>query len=153
MYIWRLRTLKTHASLLGLAKDVAGLHLKRIKCVIIVSCIPLSDELVTRIRNWLEANVPDFIEFKICTAGKYLGWTLGVSAISISFQEPLKKFTLRVEEVCAGNAPSTTSICRYNQRAVSVLSYVAQFSPPPKEANVADLSHWAVHKILKMPPR
>jgi hypothetical protein len=71
--------------------------------------------------------------------------------VQLSFQYPLSRFVNRVEEVCIGQAPAAVSICTYNQRAVTVLSYVAQFSPPPVEAKLECLFHWAVHKILRMP--
>ena len=62
------------------------------------------------------------------------------------------KFVHRVEEVVSGSAPAALAISRYNQRAVSVLSYVSQFSPPPQQAGLPALDQWAVHKILRMPP-
>ena len=58
----------------------------------------------------------------------------------------------RIHEVVEGKAPSTTSICRYNQRVVPVLSFVSQFACPAPEPNLEDLDQWAVLEILRMPP-
>ena len=43
----QLYRIKCQASVFRLAASVAGLHLKPCKCVIIVSCIPISDATVT----------------------------------------------------------------------------------------------------------
>ena len=127
----QLRTLFLHSSIFNLARKVAGLHLKPSKCVLIISCMFLSDDLKYAIRNWLVENIPEFSEFAICSYGKYLGWWLGVDSVNISYKAPLVKFVHRGEEVVGGKAPATTSIVRYNQRCIPVLSYVAQFAPPP----------------------
>ena len=57
----------------------------------------------------------------------------------------------RVHEVVEGRAPSTTAICRYNQKVIPVVSYVSQLAAPPRSANVPALAQWGVHKILRMP--
>jgi len=147
-----LKTLKTHFSIFNVASQIAGLHLKPSKCVIIVSCCLLTEEVEFAIRSWLRLHVPAFKDFLIQQSGKYLGWNLGVNAVSISFKDPVNKFVHRIEEICSGKAPAATSICRYNQRAISVLSYVAQFAVPPEDVNMSGLAHWAIHRILRMPP-
>jgi len=128
--IYALRTLRTHYSIFNVAALVAGLHLKPSKCVIVISCVHLSSEVKQGIIDWLLIHVPGFAQFKIQESGKYLGWFLGLQSIELSFQEPRVKFVNRIEEICSGKAPAATCICRYNQRAASVFSYVAQFAPP-----------------------
>ena len=81
-----------------------------------------------------------------------MGWHLGVDSVSLSYRDPLKKFISRVPKVTGGKAPAATSIIRYNQRAVPVVSYVSQFASPPTEPKLAQLDHWSVHEILRMPP-
>ena len=66
--------IKCQASIFKLAGAVAGLFLKPAKCVIIVSCVELSDELEAAIRLWLTNNVPEFENFIVASAGKYLGF-------------------------------------------------------------------------------
>ena len=148
----QLSSLRTQASILRLAKAVAGLRLQPCKCVIIVSCIGLLDEIILVIREWLKDNVPEFTEFDIACSGKYLGWYLGVDSVSLSYGDPLKKFISRVHEVTGGKAPAATSIIRYNPRAVLVVSYVSQFASPATDAKLAEIDQWSVHKILRMPP-
>ena len=97
-------------------------------------------------------HVPRFAQFRIQESGKYLGWFLGLQSVELSFQEPRVKFVNRIEEICSGKAPAATCICRYNQRAASVFSYVAQFAPPPDCIKLPNLAHWAIHRILRMPP-
>ena len=63
-----------------------------------------------------------------------------------------KKYSSRVLSICEGKAPSTVSILRYNERAVSVLSYVAQFASPPEYFRIDLKEQHALHKILRLPP-
>ena len=96
------------------------------------SCVELNDEFVAAVKLWLRENFPEFAGFQIAASGiaasgKYLGWTLGVDSAIISYHDPLAKFNKRVLEIADGKAPSTVAFLRYNERAVSVLSYVAQF--------------------------
>ena len=149
----QLERLRTQASIFKLAGEVAGLFLKPSKCIIIVTCCPLSDFLVDAIRAWLAREIPAFKDFIIASSGKYLGWHLGVNGTGLSFNTPLKKLEERVYEVVGGQAPATSSILRYNQRAVIVLSYVSHFSHPPGDANLPEVDMWCVHKILRLPPR
>jgi len=148
-----LHALKTQASIFKIASRVAGLELKPSKCVLIISCIDLTDFVISAIKNWLKVNVPDFASFVIADAGKYLGWILGRNSIHKSFNEPARKYVDAVHEICIGQAPATVALCRYNQRAVPIFSYVAQFADPPKEVDVEGLSQWAVHSVLRMPPQ
>ena len=109
------KTLRTHASIFNLARQVAGLHLKPTKCVLVVSCVTLTEELKFAIRNWLHTNVPEFEDFDIQPSGKYLGWILGADSCRLSYKDPVKKFRLRTEEVFSGGASATASLVRYNQ--------------------------------------
>ena len=143
--------IKTQASIFKLAQSVAGLHLKPCKCFIIITCISISDELISAVKAWLRDNVPEFQDFHISSSGKYLGWYLGRDSVQLSFQDPIKKLVHRVHEVVAGHAPAPTAILRYNQRAVPVLSFVSQFACPPVNTNIPELDQWSVHKFLRMP--
>ena len=51
-----------------------------------------------------------------------------------------------------GDAPAAVSIVRYNQRAVPVLSHLAQFAYPDRSADIARREHLAIHKVLHMAP-
>ena len=145
--------LRCQASIFKLAEVVAGLFLKPAKCVIIVSCVELTDELEAAIRLWLSIKVPEFENFSIASSGKYLGYYLGVNSSLRSFQDPFEKLDQRVFEIVAGNAPVTSGIIRFNQRAVPVLSYVSQFAFPPDSFDMVNKEMWCVHKLLRMPAR
>ena len=147
----QLYRIKCQASVFRLAASLAGLHLKPCECVIIVSCIPISDAIANAIKAWLADNVPDFEDFLIASSAKSLGWFLGVGSSKLSWQEPLQKVTGRVEEIVSANAPATTAILRFNRRAVPVLSFVSQFSHPPVCADLPKLDQWNVHKLLRIP--
>ena len=129
------------------------MRLKPAKCVIIISGCELTQSLIHAVRSWLKANVPDFQDFSITNAGKYLGWYLGRNSIALSFAAPLEKYTSRIQEVVDGSAPATVAIVRYNQRVIPVLSYVAQLAVPSRTIDLAAREHGAIHRILRMPPK
>ena len=51
---------------------------------------------------------------------------------------------------CWGSALLYLAIPRYNQRAVSVLSYVSQFAV--SDADLSSLQQTALHKVFRLPP-
>ena len=144
--------IKRQASIFGLAARVAGLHLKDVKCVLVFTGLEVNEELKAAVTSWLHDNVPAFEHFKVGSSGKFLGWFLGISSSQLSFVDPLKKYSSRVLDICDGKAPSTVSLLRYNQRAVTVLSYVAQFASPPESFGIDLKEQHALHKILRLPP-
>ena len=62
-----------------------------------------------------------------------------------------------MQEVVDGQLPAPQAILRYNQRAVPVLAYVAQFSEPRiNKSKIFDLDareHTAIHRVLRFPPK
>ena len=65
-----LKSLRTHALILALARKVAGLHLEPNKCVIVITCVYPADQICLAVRKWLQTNVPDFRDFQITASGK-----------------------------------------------------------------------------------
>ena len=59
---------------------------------------------------------------------------------------PVTKFKNRVHEINKSGSASRQAISTYNQRAVSVLGYLAQLRAPPKNLRQIELA--GVHKIL-----
>ena len=55
-----LRWFKRQASIFNLAAKIAGLHLKEIKCVLIVSGCELTPDIIHGIRMWLRKHTPSF---------------------------------------------------------------------------------------------
>jgi len=151
--IKHLFALKRQASIFRIAIKACGLHLKPVKCILIFSCIEVNDDFILAVKMWLREHIPEFADFQISSAGKYLGWSLGVDSASISFRDPIAKYNKRVLEVADAKAPSTVAFLKYNDRASTVLSYVAQFATPPVEYNVRRLEYQAKHKLLRIPPQ
>ena len=136
-----LDTLGQQAWNFDLAAKCAGLVSKPAKCVLIITVLRLSPLLTQSIRNWLEVNVRQFSNIVIAESGKFLGWHVGRHSAILSCAATIKKFFVRVPEICLGEAPAATALVRYNRRAVPVLSYVAQFAVPPDSYRVSSLAH------------
>ena len=152
-----LRYLRRQASIFRVAARAAGLHLKPAKCILVISGCELTEDLKLAILAWLRTNIPEFACFRVQSYGKYLGWTLGRDCTRLSYEAPINKYSARVQEVVDGQLPAPQAILRYNQRAVPVLSYVAQFSEPRiNKSKIFDLDareHTAIHRVLRFPPK
>ena len=85
-----LSSLRTQASIFRVAAKYAGLILKPVKCVLLVTACELSGHLITSIRNWLGINVPEFKDIIIASSGNFLGWTLGRQSATLSWEAPIK---------------------------------------------------------------
>ena len=144
--------LKAQASIFQLAARVAGMCLKPSKCFLVVSVCELTPELENRIKDWLASNIPAWKDFKIVPAAKYLGVFIGRDSEQLTFKAPCDKYLERVEELASTGAPSLPTILRYNERVVTVFSYVSQVIRPPDWKSLASLEQRAVHKALKLPP-
>jgi len=92
------------------------------------------------------------VDFKISARGKYLGWYLGRDDVVASFTAPLGKFQNRLEDIVQAGAPVASAILRFNQRAVPVLSFVAQFAECPHTFDLPAIQQKAIHSILRLPP-
>ncbi len=110
------------------------------------------EHLKQAIRNWLIVNIPQWKDFHIVGAAKYLGVFLGHNAPALTFQGPTEKYLDRVEELASTQAPSLGTILRYNERVASVFSYVAQVTEHPDPNNLKSIEQRGVHKVLKLPP-
>ena len=147
-----LKNLRTQHSIFKLAEGVANLVLKPSKCYIVISVLELTDHIVGSVRKWLADNIPEWKDFKIVAAGKYLGVYLGRAAAKLTYDTPKEKFWGRVNELADASAPSLSTVLRYNERVATVFSYVSQFYLPPEADKMNSLEHRAIHRILKLPP-
>jgi len=143
--------LRTQDSIFHLAAQVAGLHLKPAKCVLVVSGTELTQDLEEAIRAWLVANIPRFSDFKIAANGKYLGVWLGRDMVRQTYKAPLGKFADRVAELVEAHPPGPVAIFRYNEYVVSVLAYVSQLIFPDFLEELEALEHRSILKLLRMP--
>ena len=128
------------------------MELKPSKCFLIASIREPDEHLKQAIRNWLIANIPEWKDFHIVGAAKYLGVFLGHNAPALTLHGPTEKYLERVEELSSSQASSLGTILRYNERVASVFSYVAQVTEHPDPQNFKSLEQRGVHKVLKLPP-
>ena len=114
------------------AQMIAGLTLKPSKCNVIPTSEQFSEELVARIKAWLNANVPGWANFSIKSSAKYLGFYLGPSANELQWKEPIAKFTSRALALNRTSNPVSINSYLYNCCCSSVVQYKAQllFLPP-----------------------
>jgi len=127
------------------ARVLAGLTLKPIKCVLVPLSAPLTRASKYDIQKWLERKIPEWVNFNLKGAGKYLGFLIGPEAGASQWEAPICKFMLRAQEINAGHFPINVSAHLYNSRAVSVLGYKAQLVPPP--ASFAPKERAALHLV------
>jgi len=142
--------IRSHDSIFHLAGQVAGLHLKPAKCVLVVTGVPLTDSLKEAIREWFRNNVPRFAEFTIADCGKYLGVWLGRNLVKNTLQGPLEKYNNRVTELLDAHPPGPVAIFRYSEYVASVFSYVAQFLYPDFPKEFQALEHRSILRLLRM---
>ena len=64
--------------------------------------------------------------------GTYLGMALGPASKGVIWKDAVNKFRRRALDINRAKMPAVLSIRAYNTKAVSVLGYIAQFSPPPE---------------------
>jgi len=100
-------------------------------------------------RDWLAAHLPQLAGFMIRSIAKYLGFHSGPVADDQDFCEPLRKFRARTHLVASSTLALAQAASSFNARAVPVLSYVAQLSPPPPRTAATET--WAANKVLRMP--
>eukprot|EP00959_Pyramimonas_sp_CCMP1952_P278021 5811772-Pyramimonas_sp.AAC.1 len=115
------------------AARVASLKLKCSKCVVVPLASRFSPVIANDYKNWIEQNIPSWSEFPVRDQLKYLGIWLGPSVTTESWREPFAKWVDRGFQLAIQGAPAGTVAHLYNSRVASVLSYVAQFLPPPSD--------------------
>jgi len=129
-------TLRSLVHLIKVAKcfeifqNIANLHLNPKKCVLVLNSVEATPHNIHIIRQWLSANIPEWSEFGIANAAKYLGFVLGPRAGLLQWEEPLKKFQFRVDQIARSGDSAAVSFRQFSSKAVSVLGYVAQLIPP-----------------------
>ena len=130
-------TLKNMSSLVQLfdifqiAEQVAGLRLKVTKCFLIPLSAPLSPELVQTVYSFLCKYIPAWSDFKIVATAEYLGIWLGPAASTRNWVPQISKLLDRTNIIHASAPPTALAVGTYNVKALTVLSYPAQFIPPP----------------------
>lgn len=131
------------------AQIFAGLRLKAGKCVIIPLSYADFGAKASQIQEWLDRHLQGWAGFQIKRTSKYLGVFVGPGALDQAWDAALDKYWKRVGSIAACGLSARFSVMAYNMYAVSVLSYLAQFSWLP--ARAIRLEQRAQARILHMP--
>ncbi len=88
-----LKHLTIQHSIFKCAAKTSGMILKPSKCYIIISVVELTNELKSAVQAWLLRNIPDWKDFKVVAAGKYLGVFLGRDSRNLTFKALAKSIS------------------------------------------------------------
>ena len=124
------------------------LTLKPQKCILIPLAVECSESNCSAFRAWLTEHLPEWAHFSVLPAAKYLGIYLGPLAGSEQWKAPLAKFQDRISHICAQKNPSALAVTKFISKCISVLGYVAQVVPPPRNFKSVELA--AALKVLSM---
>jgi len=117
------------------AENIAGLTLKPAKCNVVPTSEPMSEFLVSVIRQWLRQHIPKWADINILPAAKYLGFYLGPKAGEFQWEKAIAKYLARCSSIGLSGVPASLATFTYNQKGVSVLLYLAQFASLPHNFN------------------
>ncbi|CAK0822839.1 unnamed protein product, partial [Prorocentrum cordatum] len=133
-----------------LASDMANLALKVSKCKIVPLSDRFSPSLSTAVSQWVSRVVPEWSSFEVAPKLLYLGLWMGPAVVpSTSWIDPVAKLRLRAQAIGRGTTPASLSATLYNTRAVTTISYVAQFCWPPASVLQPELSTLA--QVFRIP--
>ncbi|CAK0825212.1 unnamed protein product, partial [Prorocentrum cordatum] len=133
-----------------MASDLANLALKVSKCKIVPLSDRFSPNLSATVSYWVSHLVPEWSSFEVAPKLLYLGLWLGPAVVpSTSWIDPVAKLRLRAQAIGRGTAPASLSATLYNTRAVTTISYVAQFCWPPASVLQPELSTLA--QVFRIP--
>jgi len=146
----RLDSLPVMCRIFARFRVVSGLTLKPAKSIIVLTTIESTDSNIAVVKEWLRTFCPDWSQFQIKAAGKYLGVYLGPGSGSLQWKAPVSKFKQRVAQLSADKLPITCAAFSYASKCVSTMGYMAQLLPPPK--NITRIEMNAVHALARIPP-
>ncbi len=127
------------------AEAIAGLSLKPAKCIVVPSG-QFSSHVSELIRTWLAAVVPCWAHFRIERRAKYLGYRMGPAVLADeSVKDPAVKMKGHVAIIARSWMPPAAAIRHYDSRAVTIASFVAQLTLPPKA--LLGLEGWAAARF------
>ena len=142
--------LKIVATILKLARQLAGLSIKLRKCTL----VPLgrwSDDLCSFVLAWIVDHLPEWIGMDVAPFSKYLGFFLGPLIGDLMWRAPLAKWRSRTTAITATGAPPSIAAGLYNKFAFPTLSYVAQLCPPT--ADMLRREPFVIASLLHIPPQ
>ena len=115
------------------AERLAGLTLKPVKCFIVPLFAPCTPDTTMYIRDYLVQYRLAWKDFSITATAEYLGVWLGPAAATRNWSAQLGKFCNRINIIASSAPPTCIAVGTYNIKAVTTLSYPAQFLPSPQD--------------------
>ena len=97
----------------------------------------------------MRRNIPDWSDFKIQDATKYLGFYVGPGAGRLNWTEQIAKCKSRVQCIQSAKASIKLNVHSHNIRVVPVLGYVAQLLGAPDCLDQVERA--MLHTILRLP--
>ena len=101
------------------------------------------------IKQWLIKSLPNWSNFKIALAAKYLGFYLGPRSAELVWKAPIAKWKTRAREIARSHLSPLLAAVSYNSRAISVLGYISQLTPPPPAFETTERA--LLHHMLHLP--
>ena len=92
----------------------------------------MSESVIARFKDWILKHIPRWSEVQIVDCARYSGAFLGPKSAHVTWQSPVAKWSNRTATISTSGAPTGLLVALYNTRALTTLSYVAQFSLPPE---------------------
>ena len=126
-----LASLAVVASIFQAAEVCAGPVLKPRKCFMLPLAGPLTEALRLALPNYLTQHVPSWMDFQISDSAEYLGIWFGPGANSKNWTPQGWEFLERVSAIAQAGPATKLAVQTYNNKAITVFSYPAQFLPPP----------------------
>ena len=148
--IGQLKELPKLARCFEILHKTATLALKPSKCILIVLGAADGDGTKERAQAYVNHIVPQWSNFIHARRGRYLGAILGPEGgAAATWEAPLKKLEARVEQGTANTLGPSLCVPLINRHALTVTSYVEQFSDPPAHLAKLDLS--ISERALRLP--
>ena len=146
----RLQNLVWVASIFRHTALATGLHLNVAKCAVIPLWSLAAPQIVENVRVAISRLCPDWLAAPVVSTSVYLGLPFGPGATEVmAWSGPLCKLRRRTTEINETCSAPTLAAQLWNCRGVTVLSYVAQFYPPPKELGALEVR--LVSSLFRLP--
>lgn len=111
----------------------AGLKLRTDKCVVAPLSVNTSARALCRVRRRIVQAVPAWRDLRVESSAVYLGIELGPRAGERVWRTAVSKWTERAHMLAKLDLSGEVWAALYDQRSVSMLSYIAQFCPAPHD--------------------
>ena len=144
-----LRLLRPLAAAYQIIQTLTGLALKPRKCIIVPCAFLATDEVKASIKRWLEKRIPQWRDFQVASAAKFLGAWIGPGSGTSFWSTAAEKYRQRTKHIIEAEAPPSIGVRLYTSRALSVLGYLMQFRELPD--SLVRRQRYDAHALLRVP--